>query len=295
MAGLRRIACIALLALISAVSVLVANESLIMPVVPDSLRIPSDRADYIALHFWDSFDFGNDQRATDRGFLEQAFVDFIDLLGLTRPEVAEVASEILLKRASEGGEAVSIIMDLSQKYLVDAESPMWSEELSVPYMRYAVSRNPDDQLSAALLSDAMKFRSGMPAEDFGFYLSSDRSEKRRLADLIGKEILLVFMDPHCQRCEEFVSQLSSDKMLSKRVEEGQTYVLIVEVGAENSGFSVPPGWLKAFPASGKDDPADIYSLRVLPGRFLIGADGEIVLKDFTPQGLMISLASGKKN
>lgn len=289
MTGLFRIVGIVLIALCSGASAISASEPLVLPVVPDSLRLPSERASYVALHYWDNLNFGDDKRAADVGFMEQIFVDFIDLLNITPPRKAEEASEILLQRASVDNKAISIIEDLAQTYLIDVESPMWSEELSVPYLRHAISRNPDDQLSDELLSDSMKFRPGDEAADFGYYLISDRSEKGKLSDLRGKDTILIFMDPGCLRCREFISRLESYDDLKTRIDEGSVSVLVIVIGSGVSDMSFPRNWQVAVPASGKEDPCDIYSMRVLPRGFLIGKDGKVVLKDFSVQGLKIAL------
>ena len=69
-----------------------------LPDVPETLRDPADRADYLALHYWDCFDFADTALLSCPEITEQAFVDFLSVLPHAREAAAAV--DTLYSRAA---------------------------------------------------------------------------------------------------------------------------------------------------------------------------------------------------
>lgn len=55
-----------------------------LPHIPAALTTPEARADYLAAHYWDNFDFRDTTLISRPEITEQAFADFIDLLTAAR-------------------------------------------------------------------------------------------------------------------------------------------------------------------------------------------------------------------
>ena len=51
-----------------------------LPDVPAALTEPAERADYLALHYWDRFDFADTTLVRRPEITEQAFADFVCIL-----------------------------------------------------------------------------------------------------------------------------------------------------------------------------------------------------------------------
>lgn len=51
-----------------------------LPEVPQMLVNPTDRANYVAVHYWDSFDFKNNALIGKPEITEQGFANFISIM-----------------------------------------------------------------------------------------------------------------------------------------------------------------------------------------------------------------------
>ena len=81
-----------------------------LPDIPDTLR-GAARAEYLALHYWDGFDFAGADIAAPEA--EQAFVDFLGLL--SRIASADGAFGALFGRAA-GSDGLYRLMELCDRY-----------------------------------------------------------------------------------------------------------------------------------------------------------------------------------
>ena len=76
-----------------------------MPLMPDSIEGAEARAAFVAEHFWDELDFGQDSRSLDTAFMEQNFVNYLAVLSVTPKSVAQSAIERLRVKAKVSPEA----------------------------------------------------------------------------------------------------------------------------------------------------------------------------------------------
>ena len=63
---------------------LFAQNGFPLPDVPQSLKGPELRANYLALHYWDRYDFGNDALIGNKEISEQGFSNFISIMPFFR-------------------------------------------------------------------------------------------------------------------------------------------------------------------------------------------------------------------
>ena len=54
-------------------------DELPLPAVPAEMTVPTDRAGYILLHFWDAMDFDDADRSLDRDFMGQNMANFLSV------------------------------------------------------------------------------------------------------------------------------------------------------------------------------------------------------------------------
>ena len=141
-----------------------------LPDVPAALTEPAERADYLALHYWDRFDFADTTLVRRPEITEQAFADFVCILPYAPRAGAAVDS--LFARAEVAKGMFCHFMELGDKYLDEPASPLYNEELYALFLRA--------QLDSPLLEEVEKIgprtrlavmsknRPGDRAEDFTF-------------------------------------------------------------------------------------------------------------------------------
>ena len=153
-----------------------------LPDIPDILIAPKERATYLAVHYWDHFNFTDTSLISKPEITEQAFVDFISILPYT--EKAATAVDTLFHRASAKKEILYHFISLGDMYLYEPNSPMHNEELYI-LMLCSLLKTPgldeaDKERPRHLLKIAQKNRPGDVAADFTYRTRDGSRNKSRL-------------------------------------------------------------------------------------------------------------------
>ena len=161
-------ACIFCIGLMSFAQAQRTTEEFRLPEVPVLLTDPAERAAYLAVHYWDYFNFADTTLISRPEITEQAFVDFISILPYTAK--VQVAGDTLFRRAMVKKEMLYHFISLADKYLYEPNSPMYNEELHILVLRSLLG-NPglddwDKERPRYLLEMALKNRPGDVAADF---------------------------------------------------------------------------------------------------------------------------------
>ena len=272
-----------------------ADGTLTLPSMPDSIKDPTGRADYLAAHFWDSLDFADTAHSLDTAFMEQNFANYSTVLPLTSEQGRTKAVSAVLDRARAASAAsYELMAAIAEKYLYEPDSPMFDEEAYLPFADYAVGLG--DEMSAAAegrRDDILKNRPGTPAPDFVF-MTTD-AKRRRLSESDPlTNTLLIFYEPDCDKCHEAMTLLAGSQMLQGAVAQGTLRVVAVypgdnrKVWAEHAA-TLPSNWIVGIDPTGSIDNDELYLIRATPTFYLIGADGKIILKDASLQRLAYTL------
>lgn len=244
-----------------------------LPHVPDSLRDPSQRADYVIEHFYDALDFSLPD-ALDTASVEQNFVNFVSLFPhASSAEVIDKAAAELLRRATPEGK--NLLMSTAEKYLYDMESPMTNDEFYMPFLRAVASSNP---LYGYQLQQCGMNRPGTQAADFNI-VALDGSESSLLKSLGDGSTLLIFYDPDCDQCHEIMARVAK----KPDVQSGKVKVIAVALSDDDAMWrsdadNLPVQWLISRP--GKDvDIESLYSIRGFPTVLMLDSKGTVIAKN----------------
>ena len=146
------------------------NGNFPLPEVPQMLVNPTDRANYVAVHYWDGFDFKNNALIGKPEITEQGFANFISIM----PYVTEKkeAFAVFAKRLAENVKMQEHLLEVSERYLFDNFSPVYDEELFL-LMVNELLEQPKLSLAQSerlryLREIALKNRVGRAATDFVF-------------------------------------------------------------------------------------------------------------------------------
>ena len=263
-----------------------AVAELPLPNVPDTLRTPAERANYIIAHFWDAMDFRDTYRSHTRDFMEQNFSNFISVFPYASEQAQRTAVATLLSKAEADSAAYVLLKDIAEKYLYDPSSPMVSEDYYIFFLEHFVNATilgehgtirPRRQLDAA-----RKNRPGMTAADFAYITREDSATTLHRTATKG-DLLLIFYDPDCEHCKETMQELQSDTALSDAVASGRMTVLAIYSGDDHSlwkhtAATLPASWTVGY-ESGLLQENGSYVLRTMPTLYLLNADKKVLQKD----------------
>ncbi len=260
---------------------------LLLPSVPDTIRVPADRADYVMRHFWDAMDFADNTITHNNVFMEQNVVNYLSLLPHAHQDKLPTIIDSFLDTANTDGDTYSIIYDLAGKYLNNSDSPMRNEEYYILFLNHAVNKgnlNEAERARAAFkLEMAMKNRPGTKAPDFSMMTREGDTETLSETLTDGNNVIL-FYDPDCNHCAEVIDYLQNAPQLKG--------IKVIAVDSEEDHYlweatkdQLPDTWTVGFALDPIQD-TEQYVFPEMPTIYLIDGNGTILLKEATMENLL---------
>lgn len=227
-----------------------------VPESPAVLTSPEQKAEFVATHYWDNFDFADTTLISRADITEQAFADFVNILPYVSQSLIEKGVAAMMKGAEADSAMYAHFMELAEKYLYDPNSPMRNENIYIEVLRNIVSNAKLDEIYKVRpryqLELAMKNRVGDKAADFTY--TTENGGKAKLYGTTADPLLLFFFRPDCPTCKE-VKEYVANKGIDKRVK-----ILFVNPDIDT-------------------DLDTIYDLRASPTLYLLDKDKKVILKD----------------
>ena len=257
-----------------------------LPVIPAMLSTPELRADYLVRHYWENVDFADTTYLDHREVMEQAWVDYIDIMKLVPEETAISAIKQMYKDAEKKKKVFFFFTDLAEKYLYDPNSPMRNEELYIPVL--------DAMLESTVLDDTEKIlpkgrrelaeqnRLGRQAEDFTYTLVSGKSGT--LYGVKADYTLLFINNPGCHACEEGIKELKQAPAINKEFEAGNLKILSVYPDEDKEEWErhlsdFPKEWINGYDKKLMIKEKNLYDLKAIPTLYLLDKNKKVLLKD----------------
>lgn len=257
-----------------------------LPVIPALLNTPESRADYLVRHYWENVDFADTTYLDHREVMEQAWVDYIDIMKLVPEETAISAIKQMYKDAGKKKKVFFYFTDLAEKYLYDPNSPMRNEELYIPVL--------DAMLESTVLNDTEKIlpkgrrelaeqnRLGRQAEDFTYTLVSGKSGT--LYGVKADYTLLFINNPGCHACEEGIKELKQAPAINKEFEAGNLKILSVYPDEDKEEWErhlsdFPKEWINGYDKKLMIKEKNLYDLKAIPTLYLLDKNKKVLLKD----------------
>lgn len=271
--------------------VIAVGFELPLPTVPPTLRTVADRADYVALHFWDAMDFA-DSSATDAAFMAQNVANFISVFPLVSTDsVRALAAADAVARARATDESALAFSQAVENCLFDSESEQRDEALYVLFLgKMLDAAYPDSVRSQWMLDMASRNLPGSRVPDFD--ITDRNGEVRSLHSLLGKTTILYFYDPGCDDCHAAAELMAADPVLRLRLDAGSAAVVAVHPGDldewKTTRGTFPTSWIDGCDDGAIDD-ASLFLFASYPSFYLLAPDGTIILKDAPVQTILRNL------
>lgn len=254
-----------------------------LPQIPANLATPEERADYLALHFWDAMDWQDPSCALDTAFIEQNFANFLSGLPYaTYAGLSCAIPAILDKVRSSGTPQIDLFYQTAAKYLYEPDSPMRNEQLFLTFVDWAIANDYDAERARINRADIMLNRVGSVAADFSFDLRDGGATS--LGAARGTPVLLMFYEPDCNNCKQVEEQLMASRNFHDALRRGDLRFIAVYVGDNRDlwrrhASTLPADWTVGIDAEMTVDNENLYNIPVTPTFYLIDPDGKVLLKD----------------
>jgi thiol-disulfide isomerase/thioredoxin len=263
-----------------------------MPTIPVMLIDPQARANYLAGHYWDNFDFNDTAFVNKPDITEQAFVDYIDVLPYTEFAVMVSSVRHTLEQAQANEDMFTYFTDLFEKYLYDPNSPMRNEEIYIAALEYIIDSPQIDEPNKIRprfqFEQLNKNRPGQIAVDFVYTLANGKRE--RLHQIKSDYLIIFFNNPGCSACQSIQHGLENSPVILRMQETGQLKIFAMYVDRDIDAWtqyrpSIPMHWINGYDASFVIHDENLYDLRAIPNLYLLDKDKRVILKDAPPEYL----------
>ncbi len=253
---------------------------------------------WVALHFWDNYDFARAKELYTMQASREGFVVFVQTLYYNPFDVAMEALDGMLGKAAETEDGYWNIMDIAERVLYDPLSPMRNDMLWEQVLLHAISSaSPLDDDSKmryfALYGLVSRNQEGFYSLDFAYTLAD--GTKARMHDLESPLTLLYFYNPGCSECAHARQQLLSTGYLEELHSLGIIKVLAVypdgDVDEWRKHLSEHPSWWITSYDDGKVISNDeLYDLKAIPTFYLLDREKIVIMKDPSVEALIEQLS-----
>ncbi len=260
------------------------------PTLPAAITSPEERAKWLVAHYWDNYNFA-DTASIHLDKVEQAFVDYLDILPYTTEQAAGTSLREVLVKARPVQPVFDWFTAQFDRYLYEPYSPLRNEELYAVVLEQIIG---DKAVDAAYkirpefqLDEINKNRQGKVATDFNFTLSDGK--RANLHGIKTDYTLIFFNNPECDDCKWTKEVLEHTEIVSQLVWFGQMTILAMYTDADVALWKaaqkdMPEKWLNARDASkGLVVKNKRYAIRAIPSLYLLDKDKRVLLKDATAE------------
>lgn len=181
-----------------------------------------------------------------------------------------------------------VVTQLAEDYLYDQASPASSVDLYMLFLENMVNHPYPNAMSAIrprlLLESLLKNRPGSKAADFSF-TTRDGRESSLMAELLAIEningkIMLIFYDPDCDDCREFLTRIEENGKLNSDKHDSIFKIVAIYSGDDREAWEEQASLLPATWTVGYNDGSvfddEVYFMRATPSVYLIDRDGTVL-------------------
>lgn len=266
-----------------------AEQQFPFPEMPNTLRTPEARKDYLLRNYWSCLDFSNRALLENRDVTEQGLVNFIALLadGQTDERLADASMQALCEAMMPHAAGREIVGKLVKDYLYNPNSPMYNEALYARYLRAVTvcthSPTGERQRAEYLTRLIERNRPGEAATDFTYYNKEGKRMTLARTPVQSDRLMLLFYDPECDECHELLTRMAADPRLAEAVRVGRVTVLAVYTEGDDEVWrralpDMPATWLVGTDRSQVKENA-LYDLKAMPCLYLLDRQKRVIVKD----------------
>ena len=269
-------------------------------VPPAMMEDARDRAEYMALHWWDGITEASREYPGDTTLVsgvrkedvEQKFANWVNILNMLDMSVVGKSVVRLYDRAAAcekkdtSSNVFETFTDLVVKYLYDPNSPMRNEDHYAFYAsRLAGSDLVDESMREKYAREvclASLNRICSKAADFRF--AYKRGRMHTLYGIDAELTLLFFSNPGCAACKEIIDVLNNDPRISALIKEGIMAVLNIYIDEDLEEWRsympvYPEHWYNGFDPDMVIRGENLYNVRAIPSLYLLDRNKTVIMKD----------------
>ena len=265
------------------------------PQVPAMITAPAERNGYVALHYWDGFDFSDTVFMHSKEFRDGIFPNYANFLSSAERNKTAEAIKVFFEKIERCDTAMwNLFAEGLNTYFYDPNSPVRNDEIYIPILKQLLASSrisPEDRVRYEdRLAMAQRNRVGEPANDFTYTMAN--GNRGRMYDLKSEWLIIFFNNPGCHACAEIMDGFSKSPDITRMINAGRLKVLSVypdeDIKAWREYFShYPVKWINAYDKTQTLRNDELYDLKAIPALYLLDRDKKVVVKDASDVGTII--------
>lgn len=257
----------------------------VLPTIPESISSPTERANYLTLHYWDSL-YMSDQHLVESNDTQLAFANFISILPYCEQRGKAFAN--LWAKSYPYRDAFYHMLHLAEQYLYDVGSPQRNEEYYIEALE-AIAESADindiDKISVIAQLELLKRnRIGDIVSDFKFV--DKQGEEHTLSEYRAEYLLLLFTSADCEECKRLKRDIDANTRLWMMLRRGTLAIVAITITDDESAWmatTAPEHWIEGWDKAQLLESNSIYDLTTKPRLYLLDQNHKVLLKNTTPK------------
>jgi hypothetical protein len=258
-----------------------------MVTVPSVYTDPKARAEYLAAHYWDRFDFRDTVNTGSAApIAEQALVNYIDILSYAQHDRACDGITHLMDLTESDSAMYAFFATNLERYLYEPHSPMHNDEFFMPVVAHLLASDRLSDMQKMRLNVIwgylQKNRPGTPAAEIHYQTASGR--KQSLSDIRSEYTLLVFYNLGCNACLTLIDRIETSVVIKEMQKRKRLQILAIYPDKQLDEWTehlqkIPSSWLNGFDYNAEIEDNETYILRAIPSIYLLDKNRHVVLRD----------------
>lgn len=256
--------------------------------IPTIITEPAQRAEYMARHYWDKFDFTDTTYISLPEITEQALANYINVLTIIPAGQANSALKGMMAKAGADSAMFAHFCNLYDKYLYDPNSPMRNEELYIPVLETIIASTQVDEIEKIRpqhrLDLALRNRLGQQATDIVYTFANGTNGN--LNSINSEYTLLFFYNPDCHTCKEVRENLTASEIVTNLQKNKRLKIVAIYPDEDITAWTkyisnIPKEWINAYDKDMAIKEKETYDLKAIPTLYLLDKNKKVLLKDTT--------------
>lgn len=255
--------------------------------VPAVYTEPRLRAEYLAMHYWDHFDFADTAFVgSAANITEQAIIDFFSIFPYTSYQTSCNGIKRLLDQAQKNRAMYAFFTSKMEEFLFYPNSSMRNEEYFIPVLEHMVASDSLDAYRKgrprAMLAQVQKNRPGMQAADIRYI--TENGSQGSLYDLKTDFVLVFFHGLDLGNAREVSQMIDVSQPVKQMIAQKKLTILSIYLDMAEEQWKeylpqMPETWIHGYDKNLDIRQRQTYVLRVLPALYLLDKEHKVVMKE----------------
>ena len=259
------------------------------PTAPEEMESITERCDFIVTNFWNKFDF-KQKSTVDQNALNDAMNVYLTSIYYGSEIVGKSEYDKLVEKVSKNPVLLTQFLKAAEENLYGNRAEFWNDSMYLKMLEAYLKNKkiPESRKSKYQKQyDALKVSQiGLPMPEFDF-LDKNKEPKRYFP--MSTPTLLLFGDPSQTEWRMARLKMETNLALTEALEKGKVNIIYIVSVPSETWQSEVSNYSSKWTLGQSDSIGSQIDVRVLPTLYLVGSEGNIILKNVSLEAAVTAL------